>query len=517
MKPTIQKTSSQLNISDGFDSLPEIVGEPSVVLSLIDKFCRMLAEEDINYCLWKGSYALDRSANGDSDIDLLVSRPDADRFRTLLSRLGFKQAEAPPEMRLPGVQDYYGYDYESDKFVHVHVYYQLVLGHNLTNNYRIPIERPYLASATLGELFKVPEPEFELIVFVIRMVLKHMTWDAMLIGGGRLSSVELRKLANLQTRADHDRMDEILKQHLSYVSVNLFDRCLQALQSDSSLWTKHRIGQELKSSLKAFVLRSQPQDIWLKLWRKVTWGFRRRLISNKLNARRLANGGAIIALVGGDGAGKSTVVDGLQKWLSKDFEVYYTHLGKPGRSKTTKFLRGLFKVGRTLTSTPYVSDSTVLYKADTEVSGWVIYNLAVNAVCAARDRNLAYSRARRLANKGGLVISDRFPLSQINLTDGPIIERLLNDGPDNALIQLLVKLEKKYYRPIAWPELLIVLKLDPQIAVQRKTDEDPEYVQARSQLIWAFDWLQTPASVVDAARGQEEVLSEVKYLIWSEL
>jgi hypothetical protein len=59
--------------------------------------------------------------------------------------------------------------------------------------------------------------------------------------------------------------------------------------------------------------------------------------------------------------------------------------------------------------------------------------------------------------------------------------------------------------------------LDPQIAVQRKTDEDAEYVHARSQLIWAFDWQQTPASVVDAARGEEDVLAELKSLIWSEL
>ncbi len=68
-----------------------------------------------------------------------------------------------------------------------------------------------------------------------------------------------------------------------------------------------------------------------------------------------------------------------------------------------------------------------------------------------------------------------------------------------------------------WPELLIVLKLDPQIAVQRKTDEDPEYFHAWSQQLWAFDWQQAPASVVDAARVEEDVLSELKSIIWSEL
>ena len=71
----------------------------------------------------------------------------------------------------------------------------------------------------------------------------------------------------------------------------------------------------------------------------------------------------------------------------------------------------------------------------------------MNAACAARDRYLAYLKARRLANNGGIVICDRFPLSQINLTENPIIEQLLNDGPDNSLIQFLVKLEKNIIDP----------------------------------------------------------------------
>ncbi|KPK53596.1 MAG: hypothetical protein AMS22_07165 [Thiotrichales bacterium SG8_50] len=68
-----------------------------------------------------------------------------------------------------------------------------------------------------------------------------------------------------------------------------------------------------------------------------------------------------------------------------------------------------------------------------------------------------------------------------------------------------------------WPELLIVLKLDPQVAVQRKTDEDGDYVRARSQLIWSFDWQQTPAYVIDASLRREDVLATLKSHIWSML
>src|SRR5215211_7026156 len=171
-------------------------------LGLISQLCQGLAEEDISYCHWKSNNALDRSASGDNDLDLLVSRADAARFTELLYRLGFKQAQAPAEKQMPGVLDYYGYDKEADKLVHVHAHYQLVMGHDMTKNYRLPIEGPYLESAVQGDLFKVPAPEFEFVVFVLRMVLKHATWDAILGREGSLNASEQRELAYLQARVN---------------------------------------------------------------------------------------------------------------------------------------------------------------------------------------------------------------------------------------------------------------------------------------------------------------------------
>src|SRR5690349_25177958 len=82
-------------------------------LELVIILSHMLAAEEINYCHWKSNVALDRSASGENDLDLLVSRADAGRFAEILCRLGFKEAFAPEADDLPGVRDYYGYDRKS--------------------------------------------------------------------------------------------------------------------------------------------------------------------------------------------------------------------------------------------------------------------------------------------------------------------------------------------------------------------------------------------------------------------
>jgi thymidylate kinase len=229
----------------------------------------------------------------------------------------------------------------------------------------------------------------------------------------------------------------------------------------------------------------------------------------------MASGGAMVALVGGDGAGKSTAIDELTAWLSKDFKTIKVHMGKPTWSWTTITVRGILKIGRSLGLYPFTR-SSIQYTLDTNSLVFPGYPWLLREVCTARDRYLTYVKARRFANNGGLVICDRFPLPQVKFMDGPQTERMTNTCQTNRL-KFLIELEKRYYRPIMLPELLIVLRIDPETAVQRKTDEDAASVRARSTEIWELDWRQTPAHVIDAGRSKAEVLSELKALIWSEL
>jgi hypothetical protein len=526
MKRTIQKTDHQPKTSENLGSLPKIELEPSV-LKLIYRLCRALAEEDITYCHWKSNNALDRSANGDNDLDLLIGRDDIQRFSEILYRLKFKGAEAPPKKRMPGVQDYFGYDCEADKFIHVHAHYQLILGHDMTKNYHLPIERPYLESAIQGDLFKLPEIAFETVVFVIRMILKHSTWDAILRREGKLKAAERQELADLLTQADKDRIHTILKQHFPYISQELFNNCIQALNHEGSIWMRVKTGHLLQSKLRANTRHPLIDDTLLKFWRRAILVIQRRLFKSSPKYC-LESGGAMIAIVGGDGAGKSTAIEGLCDWLAKNFELTSLHMGKPPKSLPTFAARSIRKIGNLLGLYPRLASFQETLNQKSLVSPG--YPWLLRGASLARDRYWTYINARRFANNGGLVILDRFPVPQIQIMDGPMSEQFVNQlmdrsqadlfmspNRDNPLTRFLINLEQNYYNQILPPDLLIVLRVDPEIAVQRKTDENPISVRERSTEIWKVDWENTDTHLIDASQSKTEVLNHLKALIWSEL
>jgi thymidylate kinase len=134
-------------------------------------------------------------------------------------------------------------------------------------------------------------------------------------------------------------------------------------------------------------------------------------------------------------------------------------------------------------------------------------------LCTARDRYLLYLKARRFALQGGIAVCERYPISENRALVGPSIPALLspNSGP---LHRWFSAVEASYYRKIVRPDLILVLRLHPELAVRRKPEEPADYVRSRGQIIWDTDWSSGHAVVVDAAQPLNQVLSELKAIIW---
>jgi thymidylate kinase len=484
------------------------VGQSTV--QLVRELCEALETEGVRYCHWKSNAFLDRSRTAENDLDLLVDRADGALFSAIVHRLGFKHAHNPRRF-LPGVLHYFGYDARADKFIHVHAHYQMIVGDDLTKNYRIPLENAFLNTAVHDGEFRVPRPELELIALVIRLSLKHSTWDAVVARRARVPASAQEELAFLSERVDEDLLHRLLEEHLPFVDRRSFTECRRALDPAVGTVARVRAGGRLAGDLAGCARLSRVADVRLKLWRRGV-GTVRRALSIREPKRQLAAGGAIIAVVGADGAGKSTVVDGVSGWLGRRFAVTKVHLGKPPRSAATVALRAVAKL--------QLAGLVVLRRRSSDTSTRATPSSTLRmllAVALARDRYRSYRGARRIATNGGLVICDRFPLPQLTLMDAPRVEWALGAGAPSRLARRLAALERRYYRALTFPDVVIVLRVDPEIAVARKPEEAPDFVRARWREIWEVDWAAAPAHVVDASRSAADVLAEVKALVWAEL
>ena len=490
------------------------VTKNQLTLDLIRRLCETLEKEGINYCHWKSNAALDRSASGENDLDLLVHRPDISRFKKVLNFLGFKEAFIPNQEKIPGINDYYGYDHQSEKFVHVHAHFRLILGSDLNKNYHIPFEKAYLASSNQGILFRTPSFDFEFVLFIIRMIIKHSTWDTILGGQGRLSGKEQQEMSWLKSGMNPEGVLEILKTHLTFLDADLFDECTRVLHPGVSIWKRIKCGHTLQKQLKNCARYSPVRDLYLKIRNRLKEGMDRRVF-HKIPALQLAAGGMLIVIIGGDGAGKTTSVEEITRWLGSRFEILRVHLGKPEWSVTTYLVRGILKIGTVLGLYPFsrVPPEKIL-KGDCEV--FPGYPWLIREVCTARDRYNTYTRARQATSAGKLVICDRYPLAPIKIMDGPMGAQMTKNIKKTRFMQFLIKMEESYYRRILLPDLLVILRVDPETAVSRKPDENPEAVRARVNAIWDLDSTYFQKRVVDANLPRAEVLSRLKELIWAQ-
>ncbi len=302
------------------------------VLDLVRDLVEAFEAEDLSWCHWKSNEALAASASGINDLDLLVRRDQVGRCRALLHRLGFVQALQHPSRRIPGVLDFHGHDARLGRPVHVHLHTQLVLGDDMTKNHRLPIEEEYLASCRPDGHFPVPAPEFEYVVFILRMVLKHCAWDAMLMLQGRLSSSERRELRQLSEQAPRQAAHALVDRLLPEVGGALFACCEAVIEAPGGARSRARVERALVVALEPYARRSSLVDVPLKATRRVYW-LGRRWVAPRSRRKSLADGGLVVAVSGGDALRRQRLVADLDAWLCRDVAVHPMTFGaRPRRA-----------------------------------------------------------------------------------------------------------------------------------------------------------------------------------------
>jgi hypothetical protein len=498
------------------------------VLPAVRALFDALAAHQVRCCLWKSNQHLEAALAGRTDLDLLVAHTQASAFRAVLADHGVKALVAPPHMAYPATEHYLGFDATTGRLFHVHAQYQLVLGEKYVKNYRLPLEPQFLASVRARCGVPVPAPELELAVLATRALLKYrprdVVKDVLGIRSPGITAEFQAELAWLRDQTTDDGIRQMLYELAPLppaVVCAFLDIAARTPRSGLRLFAlRARLRRHLRGC------RRHPRATAHVLYARGAWARRRRFRRDERGTKlQLATGGTTIGLVGADGAGKSTAVDTVNRWLGWKLDTGTYYMGSKAPSQRSRGLYIAFRAlrrGHRSRSARVGADARTtrgLHRAR-DVA------LALHHLSIGRDRTRRHRRARRAAETGSVVIFDRFPLEALRsadahrLLDGPQIAIAL-DGRESHLVRALGATEERMYRQFGLPDQLIALHVSPDVAVARKPDHAREVVGTKSDAVasMASAAQRRGAHVhdVDANRSLDAVLLDVKREVWRAL
>jgi hypothetical protein len=507
----------------------ETVHETAAVLQAIAVLFDALNIEGIRYCQWKSTDGLLKALLGKTDFDLLVDRADIQRFRVLIQRHGFKPLVSHPSRQYPAIEDFLGFDADTGRLIHLHVHFRVVLGQEYVKNYYPPLERGLLTTERVEHGVRVPEPELEAAVLALRALLKYRPRDALCDGmrvgpSACIPRATRAELARLIARTTPERLADALARHADFLSPGLVDELVETLahspRDATNLW---RLRARLRRDLAPYRLRGETvaglRNLWTSLGKQ--WPFRRvrRLLPLGDRHKTPVAGGLTVAFVGADGAGKSTVIAQIVKWLSWRLVVHTCYMGSSRPSAGTRVWK-------------YAGDAVQLAAA---VSRRLLGPRSVPARLAARaellcdhlrylgdarDRLRRFEESRRAAARGAVVVYDRYPLVRVEVDgrrlDGPRI-RASCHMPISRLSAWLAAAEERAYRRIQPPDHVFVLHVSPAVSQARKPGHPAERIEAKSRALRSIVPNGFGLTEVDADRPLDDVLLSVKRALWEML
>jgi thymidylate kinase len=214
----------------------------------------------------------------------------------------------------------------------------------------------------------------------------------------------------------------------------------------------------------------------------------------------------LIALVGSDGSGKSTVGEALLAWMRESRPTALCHLGKQTGN-----------IGRAIARWPIVGtrfDKTITAKADKArdprgpslLTAIVIYLFSMRRV--RRFKRMLKVRARGVA-----ILTDRFPQVEVpGPMDGLGLAMAADAGP---VLRWLARRERGHYDWMVAhrPDLVIRLVVDLETALARKPDHRPSSLRTKIADLARLTFNGAPIVDVDATQPLDQVLAQARQAI----
>jgi thymidylate kinase len=471
--------------------------------NFIKLFLAELDVHNINYVHWKGNAYIDKALENIDDLDILVDLKDNSSIKSIFSKLSIIRGYSYNDKWTKNVYHYIGLDTDSLQLVHIHLHYNLVVGHDYDESIALPVVNNYLQERYKEKDIFIPKVEKEYIILIIRLLMKYSYIMLLLFlpvylrkRKSILQKKHIKELEYLTAKINRESLSSIIKKEFSIFTYTEFSYYESVIKNNNSLYSFFIYSLKLRKQLAKYKLHSELSSFFLSVYRMIGEQIRHFNIKRKklsTGCKLPANGGRIIAFVGGDGSGKTTNIKSTYKMFSKQFATEKIHVGRPNRS----FCGFIVQVISKLFS----------------IIGCKLFAKALGYLSVAINRKYAFNRAVKLRNKGKIILLDRIPLQGITAMDCPRIHTVAN-----GKYKRLSKIEQKIYEDIKGIDLLFVLKLNPHIALKRRPEDNPEELLVRSGQIWNSDYNAHYAIEINTGENtQEQVLQMICKNIWENL
>jgi hypothetical protein len=214
--------------------------------------------------------------------------------------------------------------------------------------------------------------------------------------------------------------------------------------------------------------------------------------------------GIVVAVVGSDGSGKSTLCRDLSADLRREGRVTFIYFGS-GDGSSSWIRWPLVQVRRFVQRSPGHASSamvsTHLTSATTKEQVWSELMAAARVVWAlalAWEKRSKLRRAETIRARGGTVICDRYPQAQVGgIMDGPLLH-VWEQRPRGVRRRLAIWEASPYRRADQGvADLVLRLAVDQASAERRRPDHDPADLRRRREIVEALQFRGARFGVVD--------------------
>jgi len=489
----------------------------------------------IVYCHWKSNEHLLAGLAGDTDLDMLFDRRQYAEATVALAECGFRRFDASPRTRYPAIEDHIAWDSESGRLVHCHTHFQLVAGEPHLKGYRLPWEAQCLATRRWDEDagVYVADPNLELLMLLVRYATKLRMRDRALHGAGRRypSASFEREYLWLLARVDRERTIALCRELLGEGAVAAYTDLITPPVTPARLLRLRHSARDALARFRSHGVIAGRVQRWS---REIFWlagGVNRRYLglrSTRPLRRTSPSGGLLIAVVGCDGSGKSTLTQSLASTLGRKLDVCRIYFGS-GDGATSP-LRWPLKVARAAAVRTGMLRAHGSRAPDDRPRGSAAEAASLRAqllrvarivwaLVLAFEKRGRLDQAWRARDRGMIVIADRYPQLQLaGFNDGPLLADLA--ASRSSFLRHLAEWESAPYRraDVQPPDIVVRLDVSADVAERRKPETGRSEIERRVKAVRALRYREGAAVVdVNADRPAAEVFQQVRTAIWHNL